>query len=97
MSDPRAGIDEAGRGPALGPLVVCSLCVPSEDLELLKTIGARDSKTLTPRKREGVYADIIREVENRDWGAWTSDLRAFKDRLQQHKFRFEQLGGEVIC
>ena len=68
MSGPRAGIDEAGRGPALGPLVVCSLCVPSEDLELLKTIGARDSKALTPRKREGVYADIIREVENRDWG-----------------------------
>ena len=68
MRSPRAGIDEAGRGPALGPLVVCSLCVPSEDLEFIKATGAMDSKALSSSKRESVYNDIIREVENRGWG-----------------------------
>ena len=68
MRSPRAGIDEAGRGPALGPLVVCSLCVPSEDLEFIKATGAMDSKALSSSKRESVYTDIIREVENRGWG-----------------------------
>jgi len=68
MRRPHAGVDEAGRGPALGPLVVCSLCVPSEDVELLRGSGARDSKSLSPSKREEVYTKIIEESENRDWG-----------------------------
>ena len=41
------GVDEAGRGPAVGPLVVCALCIPSLEIEVLKDIGAKDSKSLT--------------------------------------------------
>ena len=29
----RIGVDEAGRGPAIGPLVVCALGIPEEDIE----------------------------------------------------------------
>ncbi|MBK70409.1 MAG: ribonuclease HII [Euryarchaeota archaeon] len=68
MMGPHAGVDEAGRGPALGPLVVCSLCIPSEDVGFLRGIGARDSKSISPRKRKGVYNKIIEEAGNRNWG-----------------------------
>ena len=50
------GLDEAGRGPMVGPLVVGA--VWSADPETLRQIGARDSKQLSPRKREMLYDEI---------------------------------------
>ena len=44
------GVDEVGRGPAIGPLVVASLAVPENDVQRLLKIGVRDSKSyLKPR------------------------------------------------
>lgn len=48
----QGGIDEAGRGPVLGPLVVAGVAV--EDPRLLKQLGCRDSKALSPGKREAI-------------------------------------------
>lgn len=45
-----AGVDEAGRGPVLGPLVVAAVLVESQ--EPLRELGVRDSKLLAPRRRE---------------------------------------------
>jgi ribonuclease HII len=55
------GIDEAGRGPVMGPLVVASVCV-EDDLRLTE-IGVRDSKKLTPKVRERMYSEIIGVAE----------------------------------
>lgn len=52
------GIDEAGRGPAIGPLVVCGVLIDEEKETLLQQIGARDSKTLAPGRREKLFAQI---------------------------------------
>jgi ribonuclease HII len=49
------GIDEAGRGSWLGPLVVGAFCARRSDLAALRTAGARDSKLLSPSARERVY------------------------------------------
>src|SRR5512136_153795 len=51
------GIDEAGRGPVIGPLVVCGVAVDSDDV--LRQIGVKDSKRLTPRKREELEPKIL--------------------------------------
>lgn len=51
------GIDEAGRGPVMGPLVVGAVYV--EDDAPLRQIGVRDSKKLTPAARERMYDKII--------------------------------------
>ncbi len=61
------GIDEAGRGPAIGPLVVCALGMPESEKEILKKIDARDSKEITRKKREEISEKIYLEAENRGW------------------------------
>jgi len=50
------GIDEVGRGPVLGPLVVCGVCVKSD--ARLRRLGVKDSKKLTPRRREELDPEI---------------------------------------
>jgi ribonuclease HII len=43
------GVDEAGRGPAMGPLVVAAVAIPDD--APLREIGVKDSKKLPPTKR----------------------------------------------
>jgi ribonuclease HII len=53
-----AGIDEAGRGPVIGPLVVaCAFC-KREDEKLLKDLNPKDSKKLSAKQREEMYAKL---------------------------------------
>jgi ribonuclease HII len=47
------GVDEAGKGSVLGPLVVAGISVTSE--ERLSDLGVRDSKLLSPKERERLY------------------------------------------
>lgn len=54
-----AGVDEAGRGPVLGPLVVAAVAIESE--KPLKKLGVKDSKQLSPKKRDEL-APQIREL-----------------------------------
>ena len=46
------GLDEAGRGSVLGPLVVGAFLYEGEDQSILRRAGADDSKRLSPQKRE---------------------------------------------
>ena len=53
-----AGIDEAGRGPMIGPLVVCGVRVESDKLDKMAKLGIRDSKTLSAKKRDALDNEI---------------------------------------
>ena len=46
------GIDEAGRGSVIGPMVIAGAMIDEKDLEKLKALGVKDSKLLTPEQRE---------------------------------------------
>ena len=45
------GIDEAGRGPVIGPLVLCGVCIEEKKLKNLDRLGIKDSKKLSPKRR----------------------------------------------
>ena len=53
-----AGIDEAGRGCVIGPLVICGAMIDDNKQENLKNMGVKDSKLLTPLKRERLFDDL---------------------------------------
>jgi ribonuclease HII len=52
------GIDEAGRGSVIGPLVICGLVIDEKDEHKLREIKVKDSKQLTPKKREELAPKI---------------------------------------
>ncbi len=52
------GIDEAGKGPVIGPLVLVGTLIEESDLPKLEKLGVKDSKLLTPKKREYLFEKI---------------------------------------
>lgn len=52
-----AGIDEAGRGPLAGPVVVACVVMPQDSM----IEGVNDSKKVSEKKREKLYEQIIEE------------------------------------
>jgi ribonuclease HII len=53
------GIDEAGRGSVIGPLVIAGVSLDNEAILYLKNEGVTDSKKITCLKRELLYPKII--------------------------------------
>ena len=53
-----AGIDEAGRGPLAGPVVVASVIMPEDSM----IEGVNDSKKVSEKKRENLYDIILEEA-----------------------------------
>jgi len=51
-----AGVEEAGRGPVVGPMVMAILW--TEDEDVLRRIGAKDSKQVTPEQRERIFEEL---------------------------------------
>ncbi len=54
---PICGVDEAGRGPVMGPIVIAGVLV--DDDKELRHIGVRDSKKLTPGRREQLVKEVM--------------------------------------
>lgn len=52
-----AGVDEAGRGPLAGPVVACAVILP----ENFFLPGLKDSKKVSPKKREELYQAIYEQ------------------------------------
>ena len=52
-----AGMDEAGRGPLAGPVVVACVVLPLDKQHLID--GVNDSKKLSPKKRDTLFQQIV--------------------------------------
>lgn len=88
------GVDEVGRGPVAGPIVAAAV-----ELDPTKPIaGLRDSKKLTPKKREQLCAEIeqsalqisvqwIDAARIDDWGIAEANRRALNLAVQGLKIQ----------
>jgi ribonuclease HII len=54
------GVDEAGRGPLAGPVVVAAVILP--EVPSAELAEARDSKTMTPKSRERLFGVVRSEA-----------------------------------
>lgn len=57
------GIDEAGRGPIIGPMVIAGSAANEKVIEKLKELGVKDSKLLSKKRREELFIEI-KEITN---------------------------------
>jgi ribonuclease HII len=53
-----AGIDEAGRGPVLGPMVMTICALDDDKMHLLEELGVKDSKLIPAKKRDELFSKI---------------------------------------
>ena len=58
------GIDEAGRGPVIGPLVIAAYCIEEEKHGELQKLGLKDSKLLSPRQRDAFFKKLTKFSED---------------------------------
>ena len=55
-----AGVDEVGRGPLAGPVVVASVIMPLDDENIIQ--GVNDSKKVSEKNREILYDKILEKA-----------------------------------
>lgn len=71
------GIDEVGRGPVAGPVTVCAFAVRAQFVDDMNRMGFRDSKKLSPQKREQ-FAQLLNncaQLHMCTWGIESVDAR----------------------
>ncbi len=57
------GIDDAGRGPVIGPMILAGCLIDKKYEKYLKSIGVKDSKDVTPKRREFLENKIKEKAE----------------------------------
>jgi len=92
------GVDEAGRGPSLGPLIVCGVTFPEDVLSELTSKGVKDSKLLSPYRRMELVSFMQKKAKQivfRDISASAIDaFRRQRVSLNEIEYRiFEDILG----
>ena len=72
------GVDEAGRGPLAGPVVVAAVALPEEPSPALRR--ARDSKRMTAKDRERLFV-VVRSQALAASVAWASPAMIDRDNI----------------
>ena len=58
------GVDEAGRGSIIGPLVVAGVSIRETKMAELSEMGVRDSKVLKPKVRIQLFKEIMKVADS---------------------------------
>ncbi|XP_068633924.1 ribonuclease H2 subunit A isoform X2 [Battus philenor] len=70
----RLGVDEAGRGPVLGPMVYGIAYCPLSNETILQTLGCADSKALTEEKRDEIFTKMLTDEESLSNVGWNAEI-----------------------
>jgi len=82
-----SGVDEAGRGSVMGPLVVAAVYAESDGL--LREIGVKDSKRLTPKVRESMFDRISESFITKVVMLSASEIDSRRERLTLNEIELE--------
>ena len=74
------GIDEAGRGCIIGPMVICAAAINPLEEYKLKEMGVKDSKKLSPLQRENLYGKVGRLCKYTTVKVTAEELNALMDK-----------------
>lgn len=77
------GVDEAGRGPVIGPMVVAGLMLESESQ--LNGLNVRDSKKCTPKRREKLAQELNKFAKTEVIIVPASDIDAMRENLTMNQ------------
>src|ERR671923_551556 len=58
------GVDEAGRGSIVGPLVVAGVGIRESKIALLRQMGVKDSKALSSKARVRLFGEIMKVIDS---------------------------------
>ncbi len=78
------GVDEAGRGPVLGPLVVAGVLVDSD--VPLRHLNVRDSKKLSPERRELLAPEIEKVAKTEVIVVPATDIDVMRAQMSLNDF-----------
>jgi len=78
------GVDEAGRGPVVGPMVVAAVCVESD--APLRQLNVRDSKKLSPERREALAPEIRKLCRHEVLIVEAEDIDAKRSEMSLNDF-----------
>lgn len=90
------GVDEAGRGPVIGPLVLCAYAIQEEKEHELKKEGVRDSKLLSGKERERIakilahHPHVICEVSAEEITQY------MKKKISLNEMEAEKIAASVL-
>ena len=87
------GVDEAGRGSIIGPLVVAGISFKKASIYELRKIGVKDSKALTPKARASLFAQL-KEMANSLY-IYKIDCKAIDDNV--YSKRLNKLEAQIIA
>ncbi|XP_038131277.1 ribonuclease H2 subunit A [Cyprinodon tularosa] len=90
------GVDEAGRGPVLGPMIYGICFCPLSKKEELKDLKVADSKTLTEAERENLFQKVD---EAQSWLGWAVQILSpnmiSTSMLQRTKYNLNALSHDT--
>ncbi len=89
------GLDEAGRGSVLGPLVIGGFCCDASDEATLIGTGVKDSKQLSPAQREEVLPKLRALGECRSVPLAPRTVDAYVDRGRLNQLELETF-AEIV-
>ena len=87
-----AGVDESGRGPVIGPMIMCVFYCDDKEIPKLKEIGVKDSKLLSDAQRRGI------EPKLRKIGFWKKTVISSSEinEKMKKKVSLNELEAEKI-
>ncbi|KAJ8723336.1 hypothetical protein PYW08_003248 [Mythimna loreyi] len=68
------GVDEAGRGPVLGPMVYGVAYCPVNQTKVLQDLGCADSKALTEEKRDDIFTKMLTQEDSLNNIGWVAEV-----------------------